>query len=144
MYTFEKSIFINRPQQEVFDFVTNPANATQWESSTESAEWTTDGRPGVGSTIEVVIKMGWRTIQSEIEITEWDPFNIFSYRGSDGNLHGASKVTFEPKENGTQVTLSAQIKGAGFAKLLEGLVGRLAKKQDGSNYDALKLLLEAS
>jgi len=26
MYKFESSIFINRPVQEVFDFVTNPAN----------------------------------------------------------------------------------------------------------------------
>jgi len=144
MYTFEKSIFINRPQQEVFDFVTNPANAAQWESTTESAEWTTDGPPGVGSTIKVVIKLGWRKIESEIEITDWDPFNMYSYMGADGNLQAASKKRFEPKENGTQVTLNAQIKGVGFLKLLEGLVGRQAEKQDGSNYDALKLLLEAS
>ena len=29
MYKFEKSVFINRPQQEVFDFVTNLANDAQ-------------------------------------------------------------------------------------------------------------------
>ena len=45
MYTFEESIFINRPQQEVFDFVTNPANNTHWSSTTEFAEVTTDAPP---------------------------------------------------------------------------------------------------
>ncbi len=39
MFTYEKSIFINRPQQEVFDFLYNPANDPQWRSSVESAEW---------------------------------------------------------------------------------------------------------
>ena len=34
MYTFEKSLVITRPQQEVFDFVTNPANHTQWQRTT--------------------------------------------------------------------------------------------------------------
>ena len=144
MYTFEKSIFINRPQQEVFEFVTNPANSTKWESTMESAEWTSDGPPGVGSTIKVVIKMMWLKIDTELEITDWDPFNMYSYKGVDGNLQAGSKIRFEAKENGTQVTQNSQIKGVGFMKLLEGLLGRQAEKQDGSNYETLKLLLEAS
>ena len=43
MIAFEKSFFINRPQQEVFDFISNPANHTQWQGSFESSEWTSDG-----------------------------------------------------------------------------------------------------
>jgi carbon monoxide dehydrogenase subunit G len=70
--------------------------------------------------------------------------NMFSYKGSDGNLQAAGKTTFEPKDNGTQVTMDAQIKGVGFLRLLEGLVVRQSKGQDGRNFDALKLLLEAS
>lgn len=128
MYTFEKSIFINRPQQEVFDFVTNPANATQWESTTESAEWISDGPPGVGSTINVVIKLGWLKITTELEITDWNPFNMYSYKGSDSNLQAGSKIKFEANENGTQVTQNSQIEGVGLMKLLEGLFGRQAKK----------------
>ena len=144
MYTFEKSIFINRPQQEVFEFVTNPANSTKWESTMESAEWTSDGPPGVGSTIKVVIKMMWLKIDTELEITDWDPFNMYSYKGSDGNLQAGSKIRFEANENGTQVTQNSQIEGVGFMKLLEGLFGRQAEKQDSSDYDALKHLLEAN
>ena len=66
MYTFEKSIFTNRPPQEVFDFVTNPADHAQWQSGTEAAEWTSDGPPGVGSTFEVVAKFMGRKIETEV------------------------------------------------------------------------------
>ena len=32
MFKFEKSIMINRPQQEVFDFVTDLANDSKWQT----------------------------------------------------------------------------------------------------------------
>ena len=37
MYTFEHSVFINRPQEEVFEFLTNPANDPKWRDSAVSA-----------------------------------------------------------------------------------------------------------
>jgi uncharacterized protein YndB with AHSA1/START domain len=39
MATFTVTTFINRPLQEVFDFMTNPANFAQWQSGTKSAKW---------------------------------------------------------------------------------------------------------
>lgn len=144
MYTFEKRIFIKRPQQEVFEFVTNPANSTQWQRTTISSEWTSDGSPGVGSKIKSVIKLFGRPIEGEVEVTEWEPYNAYGYKGSGGSFQVAGKVWIEPKGGGTQVTLNGQVSALGFFKLLERLVGRQAEKQDGSNYDALKLLLETS
>ena len=73
MIAFEKSIFINRPQQEVFDFVSNPANDPQWRSGAESAEWTSEGPVGVGSTYRSVDKLLGRKIEGTTEVTIWDP-----------------------------------------------------------------------
>ena len=69
MITYEISIFINRPQQEVWDFITNPANNIQWQSSTASAEWTSEGPPGVGSTTREVGNIFGRKIEMTTEIT---------------------------------------------------------------------------
>jgi len=57
MYTFEKSIFINPPQHEFFDFGTDPAKHTLWQRTTLSSEWATDESPGVGSMIKSVGKL---------------------------------------------------------------------------------------
>lgn len=35
MISFEKQLFINRPLQEVFDYVSNPANDAQWRDGSE-------------------------------------------------------------------------------------------------------------
>jgi len=38
MITVEKTVFINRPQQEVFDFASEPANSPKWEGQLLSVE----------------------------------------------------------------------------------------------------------
>jgi uncharacterized protein YndB with AHSA1/START domain len=47
MFTYEKTIFINRQPQEVFDYITNPDNDSEWRTTAVSAEWTSDGPVGV-------------------------------------------------------------------------------------------------
>lgn len=39
------SVFINRSQQDVFDFLSDPANLSKWDSDFESAEWTSSDAP---------------------------------------------------------------------------------------------------
>ena len=69
MLTWEKSIFINRPQQEVWDFISNPATLPQWSSTAESGEWTSEGPPGVGSTALEVGKVLGRKVEGISEVT---------------------------------------------------------------------------
>jgi uncharacterized membrane protein len=143
MYTYTKSIFIDRPQQEVFDFVTNPANHPQWSSATESAKWISKGPPGVGSTYGVLVKLGWSSVETKVEVTAWEPFEMYSTKGTEGNIQATSQSRFEPKDAGTQLTVNGTLQGGGVGKLMEGLFGRLAERQDGKDLDALKYLLES-
>jgi carbon monoxide dehydrogenase subunit G len=144
MYAFEKSVFINLPQKNVFEYITNPANNPHWQRTTVSAYWITNGPPGIGSKFKSVIKMLGMPIEGEVVVTNWEPFTEFGFKGSGGSIGMAGNIHFEPKGTGTQVTLNGKIIGTGFIKLFEGMLGRQAEKQDASNYDALKLLLEAN
>ena len=71
MSTFTVSTFINRSPQEVFDFMTNPANFSQWQNGTKSAEWTSNGPVGVGSIVHSVGQLLGREIVTDTEITQW-------------------------------------------------------------------------
>ncbi len=64
MFKTQISVTINRPQQDVFDYVSDPANDAHWQGSTESSEWASQGPPGVGSTQDSVIKFLGRKIES--------------------------------------------------------------------------------
>lgn len=143
MITYEKSIFINRPQQEVWDFVSNPANNTQWQSSTEAAEWTSEGPPGEGSTYRTVNMLLGRTIETTSEVTIWNPPNQFGFKVVSGPFQTERTLRLESQENGTQLTGTWQVKVGGFFKIAEGRLGKQVEKQSDANLDALKLLLEA-
>ena len=143
MYTFEKRIFINRPQQEVFDYITNPDNDSNWRSTAISAEWTSDGPVGVGSTLRTVGKFLGSKIDSTNEVTVWDPPNQYSFKSVGGPIPLEFTQKLAAKDNGTQLTLSAEAEMGGFFKLAEGLVGKQAEKQVDTDFNALKLVLEA-
>ena len=143
MLAWEKSIFINRPQQEVWDFISNPANRVLWLSSAESAEWTSEGPPGVGSTGRSVAKFMGRKIESTSVITIWDPPNQHGLKSVGGPVPFEETMKLESKENGTQLNVHSQMEIGGFFKIAEGLVGKQAEKQGDADFKALKLLLEA-
>ena len=143
MYKFESSLFINRPQQEVFDYVTNPANSAKWRSGTQSSEWTSDGPPGVGSTLKVVTSLLGRKIEVEARVTGCDPPNQFSIKAISGPIPFESTTMFASQGDGTLLTDTGQAEIGGFFKLAEGLVGKQLEKQSEAEYAALKLLLEA-
>ncbi len=143
MITWENSIFINRPQQEVWDFVSNPANDTQWRSSLESAEWTSEGPPGVGSTLREGGKILGRKVEGTTEITAWDPPNEYGRKSASGPFPFEGTMKLEPKEDGTQLTVRGTAEVGGFFKIAEGLLAKQMKKELDTDLPALKLLLEA-
>ena len=143
MINFEKSLFINRPQQEVFDYLSNPANDAQWQSSTEVSEWTSEGPPGVGSTQRSVIRFLGRNMDSTLEVTIWDPPLQLGFKVVDGPVPFEASIKLESQENGTQLTQTFQGEPGGFFKIAEGLVGKQVEKQIGTDLDGLKLQLEA-
>jgi uncharacterized protein YndB with AHSA1/START domain len=51
MISFEKRINIDRPPQEVFDYMSDPANDAEWRSGSRVAEWSSEGPVGVSSTM---------------------------------------------------------------------------------------------
>jgi uncharacterized protein YndB with AHSA1/START domain len=148
MQNFTVSVFINRPQQDVFDFLSDPANLSKWNSNFASAEWTSSNAPGLGSTYKVLAKMSGGKDQGLFEITQWDPPQSYSYKSISRLPFPIesieSAVTLAPKENGTQITLESQFGLVGILKFAEGMFSKLATKGDGDNFDTAERLLETN
>lgn len=143
MFKTRKTVSINCPPQDVFDYVTDPANDANWLSGTESSGWTSEPPHGVGSTQESVVRFLGRKIEGINEITIWDPPNSYGIRATGGPIPFQAVVGLEPTgENQTELTMDIEAEFGGFFKLAEGLVGKQLEKQLEANFDALKLLLE--
>jgi hypothetical protein len=146
MITFETTEFINRPIQDVFAFLADPANYAEYQTNTISAEWTSTDTPGVGSTFRVLSKTPAGTTEVIMKVTIWEPSNQhgvqsikipFPFKKANG------VTTLFPKDNGTQLTFHGEYETIGIFRLAEGFLGKQIREQDASNIRNMKQLLEA-
>lgn len=143
MASFTVTTFINRPLQEVFDFMTNPANFAQWQNGTKSAKWASEGSVSVGSKFNSVGEMMGREMKMDLEITQWNPPHVWGIKGASGPMKFEAITKFESKDGGTQVTQTFTGEVGGFFSIAEGLAIKQLQKQIETDGNALKKLLEA-
>jgi len=142
VYKFEQTVLINRRQQEVFDYLADLSNGPQWQSSAISAERTSEGPIGVGSTWRRTTRALGRTSDAEYECTSYDPPDEFSIKSLSGPTSTDITYSLKSTEGGTQVSITGQIEFRGLLKLMEGWVSKQADKLLVEDTNTLKHLLE--
>jgi uncharacterized protein YndB with AHSA1/START domain len=73
MPTITQSGTVNRPVEEVWDFISNFENTTRWSRGVLEARQTSDGPLGIGSTLQTVVKAFGRRRTADYLVTEYEP-----------------------------------------------------------------------
>ena len=144
MLTLEKTVIIDRPQQEVFDFVSDPANDARYRGGARSAEWSSEGPVGVGSTMRSVDRFMGRDMETVSRITAWDPPHRYAFETVGGPFPARYTLTFEPMGDGTRLTSRGEIGFKGIFRVVEWVFGGQIKAQAETDFETLKGLLEGS
>ena len=101
----ENTITIERPIEEVFEYVSTPENDPTWVSASIRNQRTSPGPMRVGMTTEEDVKIFGRTSRDTWEVTEYEPPTVIAYRATSGLLSGGVvRVRCEPVEGGTRLT----------------------------------------
>lgn len=137
------SIVINRPVEEVFAFLSNAENDSKWASGSVEVKKTSEGPVGVGTTWRSVGKFLGQRMESELEVTEYEPNRKYASKVKAGPVPYEARVTFERVEGGTQVNIIFEGEPDSFFKMTEPLVLSMAKRQFESEFAHLKNLMEA-
>ena len=137
------SVVINRPIEEVFAFMTDFENMSQWMSELVEAKQTSEGPVGVGTTASAVATPLGRRAESTQEVAEYEPNSTFAWKSTSGPVASEDSYRFESVEGGTKVTRVVEAEMAGFFRLAEPLVVRMMRRQFEANFANLKDLLEA-
>jgi len=140
----EISTTIKRPVEDVFAVISNVEINPKWSSGAVEAKQTSPGPIGVGTTTRFVGKFLGRRIESESEVTEFEPNRKYSWQSKSGPFPIQASTTFEPAEGGTRVRTTIEAEPGGFFKLAEPLIVRMAKRQFQSDLDNLRELMEAN
>lgn len=141
MVSFEISVQINRPLEEVFAYLDDFRNLPEWNTVVEEAN-PSETPTRVGTKTQIRARFLGRKIESTQEVVEHQPNRRVVIK-SDKPFPLTQTVTFERVTSGTKVTLLAEVEPGGFFKLGETIVNRIAKKQFQAQLDTLKEILEA-
>ncbi len=138
----EHSVVINRPVEEVFQFMSDPRNNEQWQSMIVDTKGV-EGPVGVGSKWQHTVSFLGRKFEPTFELTELEPNRRSAVRSAGGPVPFHGSWTFEPVDGGTRVSWVLEGEPGGFFRLAEPLVERAARRQTASDFATLKDLLEA-
>jgi uncharacterized membrane protein len=138
-------IDIDRPAEQVYDYVTDPSQFHEWQQGVVSGGIKEPGPPVVGSHCQMVRRIGGADRPSTSVLTTLDPPTSWAVRGIDGPIRAQVDVTVQPiDEARSRVAIGVDFEGHGIGKVLVPLlVRRQAAKEMPDNLARLKERLEA-
>ncbi len=144
MIEIKTDIAINRPLEEIFEFMADFDNDVHWWREVLESRRISGGKLGVGTTYWQKSRIMGRTSETTFEITEYELCKKVSIKTLTGPMPYIAGYIFEAAETGTRVTFSAKVKLAGLFKVAEPILACVLKKMTQANVGNLKRLLEAS
>jgi uncharacterized protein YndB with AHSA1/START domain len=133
---------IERPVEEVFDYLTDVARLPEWQESAESAE--PDGELRVGARFREVRSFMGRRANSTLEVTEHDRPSRFSLHVVEGPIRYAVEHALEDLDGRTRITFVGRGETKRVPRLMRGTVRRMVERQFVRDLQTLKAVLESS
>ena len=141
----EQSFSVGRPPDEVFAYMTEPANLASWQPSKVSVEPLTDGPPRKGYRLKERTKVGLRQWDQVVEFTEFEPGRALTTHIVEGSTPVDGRWTFEDDgSGGTRMHFVAEGELSGLMGLLEPLVKRGIARTFRQNHALLARHVEAA
>jgi carbon monoxide dehydrogenase subunit G len=133
-------IVIDRPPQDVFEFLADPENDPQWRSGVLDLERLSGSGVGARYAQGVEGPRG-RRIAADIEITELQPESAIAFQTVTGPVRPRGRYLLTPAEGGTRVRFELEAKLGGLKRLMAPMVQKTMKAEVG-HLDRLKQILE--
>jgi hypothetical protein len=144
MTTIERSIVIDRPLDEVFEFVHDPTKDTMWQTTLVESQTMTEGPVRAGTKVREVRRFLGVRQELTRELTEYEPSTKSSFRTVSGPIPMTGGYILEQADSATKLTATGELDAHGFFKVAEPVFGRMAGRELDASLGHLKDLLEAA
>lgn len=138
------AIDIRRSPEEVFQFVTDFSNDKHWWKAVIDSQKMTEGEMRVGTKFIQHSKVLFVTIESHMQVLEWNPPHSIKCRNESPQLPYDLLYTFEPIEDGTRFSLDASVQMKGALKLIKPITIWIVRRQLKKYFGLLKQVMEQS
>lgn len=144
MAGFDRSVVIERPLAEVWDFFVDDTNAKRWMPDVENLVKITDGPVGLGTRYHETRVMKGKPHTATMEITAFDERKLYAGTVEEMGVRGTYTYAFSETGGGTRIDLVAEATAKGMAKLMLPLVIGMMTQQDGEQLERLKAAVESA
>lgn len=143
---FETNVAINRPIDDVFEYVTAVENNAEWEPRMVESP-PADDEMDVGTRWRPVVEGLFGNSETTMECIEYDRPTKFGYTTPSGMMGGRLKTaeaiyTFTQDSDRTRVGWSGTIEVSGFLWVLKPLLARSLRSDVETSLQNLKAELE--
>ena len=139
MTKIENRVFIQRPQEHVFDYLVDMRNELEWNPDTQSMQKITDGPIGVGT--KFLAK--WKQSKLlEVECVEFERPRRWRY-SNGGPLVVDFAVVLTPRDGGTELAATFDARPEGLLRLFFPVLLQVLKRSEKRNMTYIKRVLES-
>jgi uncharacterized protein YndB with AHSA1/START domain len=141
----EESVEINRPPEEVFDYVANRENLPEWSGPIQEVRKETQSSlVEEGARFTTLAKFLGRSFETPFEVIVHDPPRRHTDRSTGGPFSQEYTHIFEEVEVGrTRLTEVTEGEPGGFFRLAGPLLEMAGRRQFRADLETLRDLLEA-
>jgi Polyketide cyclase / dehydrase and lipid transport len=143
MTRIECAVTIERPLQEVWDFVLDSRNDPVWQTNVVEVGNGADRPVEVGVEIEETFGFLGRRLPVTLVVTEHEPTRHSAVEVTAGPVPGRGSYDFEAAGVGTRFTYTLETDAHGLFKLAEPVFARMARRDVATSCEHLKDLLES-
>ena len=137
------SIFINRPVEEVFNFISDARNRLKYDPALVDVRQTPESRVGIGTQIVEMRRMGGRSMEMPTEVVQYEPNRLIGFRSQPGDPSNASgSYTVEAVEGGTRLSLDFTTNPRGLYRLIAPLIAMGLNRSIPKGLENIKKVLE--
>lgn len=142
MESFQESVVIARPVEEVFTFLATLENDAKWRKEWSDGHTTTEGSVDVGTTTSLVGSTLGVRVKAVYQVAEYEPNALVEWKTVKGPLPLTFQRAFVGVEGGTRVTFTYSSEPTGLLKLFFPLVKSMGNKALLADLPTLTELLD--
>ena len=135
-------VTINRPTQDVFEFVANHANDKLWKPFVTVSKQISAGAIGTGTQFEVGMMILNRYFASNVEIIEYEPYSWYVYKSGAEPFPFVAHLAFASVPSGTAIRGYIEFQIYGLWSWFAPFVRIFFKSQEKHTFSQLKKVLE--
>ena len=143
MVRFELAVEIARPVHEVWEYLIEPENVPEWQSSAVASHQVSDGPIGVGARLQDERRFLGKRATSEVEVSEFEPERLFTLHGLSGPVRFTVRHRLSQNGSGTRLDVEAEADpGGGLSRFVRPMIERAAEHELRGDFARLKKILE--